>query len=363
MNLASKITGSAFERIYNCPSSVSLGLNLPESEPEDYTLEGIRAHDLAAKILTGEFDLSEMEILAESELASCVRKYTNYIQDIRETLPSTHVFSIEQRLYLYPNTPEESPSGQLDCYLYDRKSQVAWIFDYKHGIGKPLNAATDYQLPFYAVLLRTKYPAIKIVHTVIIQPRILDVFGVDGVITTATLKYQTIDAWKRKIEETIKAVERGTTLSYGKWCQFCKARGRCPIYIGATQALEEEATENKLISISPKEITKNEIKRIAKLLLLKKKVKSWFESAEELLLGLAIQGQNIPGFELTPKRTNRKWNLMMSEQEIVEQLKTRGIEDPYKHELFSPAQAEKLCDIEGLWEKPIGGATLKALKE
>lgn len=356
-NLSAKVTGSAFYRIANCPGSVALSLGLPDEQEKEYAAEGTLAHEVAANILQGNINTSELE----EDMLRHVTKYVEYVKSIGDGILGPYELLVERRFNLYPDDPN-SPSGQIDALIIHKATQTAWIVDLKYGVGAPVSAVGNYQMAFYAVLVRENFPFIKTIHTTIVQPRVIDVFDTEGVITSVTLKYQTIDAWKRKIEEVVRDVQTKLSIEAGQWCQFCPAKGRCPAYISAASLGEEASQKFELANIVPGELTTDEIKRIAHLFSLKKRITDWLTKAEELLLGLALEGKEIPGFALTDKRANRQWDNFLSEEEVAAKLKERGIEEPYTKKLMSPAQAEKICDVSDLWIKPEAGKTLKAIK-
>jgi len=338
--LRSLATGSGAERWIACPGSVALGKDIIEANKE-WATEGTEAHDLAAQALVHDTPLEELP-------NEHIRMYVQFCRENAEP-----PYYVEERLELL------GTSGAIDCYCIDGKT--GYIFDLKYGIGKHVRAEGNAQLAFYSVALKEKYPQLTRIHSYIIQPRVDGIFEGIPSVTSMSYTWQALAACRRKIERALIEVEEAKRFQSGDHCQFCKARGCCPAYLAYAEATDDEADNLPILTMDM--IPVASIPRIAKILQAETRLKGWFAKAKEFLLQQAINGEEVPGFELAPKRTNRKWIDSMGEEALAEELVKRGLSDPWEKSLMSLTKAEKLVNIKDLFEKPDGGQTLKPIKK
>ena len=357
LNLVQIATGSSAPRwvVDHCPGSVAMSLHF-EKEEKAYATKGTLNHKECSEILLGEKELIE-------ETDEAIRAY---VEEVRQDLSIHALSGINPELHVEERLPLLGSSGQLDAYAVIGKTGFIW--DYKDGVHVKRQAQDDEQIAFYACALKEKYPQITSVIAKIIQPRVNDLFDDTPLISSWRLPWQTILAWRRKFEESLKEVVKAEKIKAGPWCQesFCPARGGCPAQLAYAEAAE---LEQGALPIPKGEWLPESIPRIARILRMRKRINSWFQKAEETLLSLALQGQTIPGFELARKKSNRKVK-MFCEEEYIATLEKHGI-DPYKKKLISPAQAEEALKkkkqkktlIADFWEKPEGGQRLKMIEE
>jgi len=351
--LSKLVTGSGYERTKNCKGSVVLSAGMPERVRDAFSEEGTEAHDWASKILLKEV---KEEDVPEKFWDGNLSEYIEYVKTIQHNLIGEYQFIVEKRFYLWPDKPDVAPSGQLDALII--QGSHAWIVDLKWGVGQPVNAATSEQLRFYAALARANFPQVKTVHAAIIQPRIGENFGIIGSVTSVTFPYQTLDAIIREIEGVVEELKTDMSIVPGKWCQFCSAMTRCPVYKGATELIETEGLKFSVAKIDAKELTDEDIDKLTYLYAFKGRVNKWFTEAEKVLFSLLSSGRETPGFELGNKNKNRAWKF--DKIRTAKELKARGLKKPFNESLVSPAQAEKLgIDTSGLWEKPKGELAVK----
>lgn len=353
--LRSEATGSGAHRWLNCPGSVAMSHGLIEEEKK-YATAGTEAHALAAQVLKGEKNLEDVKDEAVKFYVETIYKYCKGNEDSAALINTLTI--VEERLFFLGS------SGQIDCYSIQR--DTAYLFDFKYGEGLKLRARNNPQLAFYACALKEKYPKIKKIHCLLIQPRVDDDIMEDiPYVDTWTMGYQTIRSWKNKFMIGLKDVEKAECVRAGSWCRFCKGRARCPVQFSYAQAHKEE--QNSLpvqymeLATADKSsiIDANIINSIARVWANKDRIKKWLDSAEEFLLQMALKGVLVPGCEVGQKRSYRIWHTFMTKDEIAEELKKRGLEEPWEKDLMPLTRAEKLVDIQGLTEKPPGGPKLK----
>lgn len=347
-SLRSLATGSGAEKWLSCPGSVSLEFGIVE-EKKTYASEGTEAHKKASDYILNNTPLEDIQDEA-------IHGYVDYVR----TVGSPGPFFCEHRL------PFLGSSGGIDCYCIHGKT--GHIFDFKYGIGVKLRAEENEQLAFYACAVKEKHPQLTTITVHLIQPRVDSLF--DGIpsISSWTLPHQTLGAWKRRFSDGLDEVERSTALAAGSWCRFCKAKAKCPIQLAYAHTVEAEQHLTPLSNLTEvvphaSALAISDIPKIARLLQAQSRINAWFKKAEELLLYYANQGHNVPGFQLAKKRTNRKWLEILDPTDIAEELKKRGIDDPWEKSLMPLTRAEKIVEIDDLIEKPEGGYRLKPVTE
>lgn len=343
--LRSKATGSGAARWLNCPASVAMSLNIIEQE-RDYASEGTRAHETAAKALIDNIPLEDIE-------DEGVRIY---VRTVRETVGPGPII-VEERL------PFLGSSGQIDCYAI--RGRTCFAADLKYGRGVEIEAKNNEQMAFYACALKDKYPELLKVHFTVVQPNVEDLFEGTASISSWTIPHQSLAKWKRIFEKGLQEVEKAQSIRAGEHCQFCPAKGGCVTYVAYAEVAEreQELLPAEMIPAPGDKWLPEIIPRVARLLLMKQQIQSWFTKAEDFLYSVALQGHPVPGFELYKKRTNRVWNPMFSDEELAKTLKERGVEEPWQKKLLPLTKAEKLCDIKDLIEKPEGAQGLRPIKK
>lgn len=358
INLRSLATGSAATRFMNCPGSVSMCQSIGEAK-KSYATAGDEAHALAAKVLRGEILYADFEKIEDH----AVRAYVDYVKQ-----NSSGTLWIENRL------PLLGSSGQLDAWSENITGSAADIFDFKYGVGVPLQAYENEQLAFYACALKEECPNLKSITCHLIQPRVEseELFSEgDSNITTWTLPYQTIAKWKRKIAAALDRVEEAKELKAGSWCQFCKAKAGCPAHLAYAEstAVAQADYPSELIPMPGSAWLPDSVERLARVYRMKSQMTAWFNKAEEFLFNLGISGHEDIikqyGFHIGKKQSSRKWKdgeHMMSEEDIAKALESRGVPSAYNKKLIGVTKAEEYCNIDDLVYKPEGGLALRGLK-
>lgn len=376
-------TGSGTERWSNCPASVAMSSALKEVDRKDSD-EGRTSHKAVHDILFGDLDLNDD---TPADVRLCV-------EQVKALLPPELFFkgdgigtvTAEQvkawqdskcgvELLLEQRLPLLGSSGGIDVACVYGKN--ALIFDFKFGVGVPVYAPGNHQLAFYACALKEKFPQITKVQVWVIQPNIEGDFEDTASITSWTLSHQMLKAWRDKISTWLDAVDTGTKLSAGPWCQFCKARVGCPAHTAYAKAAEialAENPEDNLPALTPdKDLAvwlPEVLPTIARIYKLKGRMTTWFNKVEEFLFAAANSGHEELvkelGFEIYTKRANRKWRSeaeFVSEEDIAAQLVERGVKNPWKaRELINLTAAEDEVNIDDLVYKPVGGQWIREIK-
>lgn len=372
--LRAEATFSGAKRWMNCSGSVALCHGLPDEEDQSWRDEGIAAHTVAYNALKFNFPLNAIEPLekpktdeekeAAEKMLAAVRTYVDYARSISGPGP----LIVEERLHGL------GTSGGIDCYAV--RGKIAHLFDYKHGRGVKRRAEGDEQLAGYAVLIKEAHPEITLVSAHMIQPNLPGLFEDVPSITSWALPWQTIRMWRSDFDLALTRVEQARELHAGPWCQFCKAMAGCPTYIAMAERAkmeqgtiivpvdDEDEEDTGALALREVGLPLVEIPRIASLFSMRKMVERWFEKAQAYLLAQLKAGIDVPGFMLGEGRSNRIWTTGMTEEQIGDELLSRGVPQAelYKKTFIRITRAEEFCDISDLTEKPKGKDTIKVAK-
>ena len=91
-------------------------------------------------------------------------------------------------------------------------------------------------------------------------------------------------------------------------------------------------------------------------------IDGWANAVRAFWHGQAEAGVEIPNYVLVDKIGRRKWSI--DETKVVDELKAKGVDDPFTRKVVSPAQAEKLlgtkrkAELKDWIETPVNGTNL-----
>lgn len=346
-----KFAPSAAERWFNCPGSIVLSEGMPEVESA-YADEGSEAHDLAAKMLTGE----PCAIGWTAEMRDQVRKYVDHMEDLK-AVPDA-VMQVEQRVEVTAEC-----WGRADGIVWHPDTKVLYVRDLKYGAGVVVEVEGNLQLKIYALgaLLTSGFPAHN-VDTGIVQPRIPHP---DGVIRStvfpvvdlvdfhadlleaiervkkAQLFGDLVAGWRKSEKQVDKdAVEEWDSKYLHptvKGCRFCPAAAICP----KVRQLAQD-TAKKVFSVATidnRGVLSYDPEDLARTLDNLPILESWIKNVREFAYAEAEKGHAIPGHKLVAKRANRKWR---NETDAADTLEMYGVDCWEQRVIKSPAEVEKL---------------------
>lgn len=282
----SRIGASSMNRWANCPASVRLSKDMPNSS-SSFAEEGTRAHDVAANILLG-----QKHDCDDDEMLEAVMVYVDFANELKK---GCSFYAVEERCDLSALHP--GLFGTSDLIVYHDKTKTLHVGDYKHGKGIAVEAEENEQLLYYALgaLMKTQLPCLW-VEMIIVQPRC---FHPDGPVrkwkisVTELLDFSAdlVDAAKRTEDPKAAVVP-------GDHCRFCPAAPVCPELhqVAITSAQEEFAPA---FSYDPEKL-KDILGKIPA-------IEAWAKSVKEFAYREAQAGRVPPGYKLVPKRANRKW--------------------------------------------------------
>ena len=319
---SSVVGGSTAKRVMACPGSVALVQKMPPQKASKYAEEGSMLH-LAIERLVDTEDLlgtvrADMELTDEQ-----CDKLTFCINALDEIDPKQEMaFACETRVEFEGVKGLENCFGTID--LLGRLGDRAIVLDWKFGDGVIVDAEENAQGLFYAAAaMRTAkaqwaFEGATEVEIIIVQP-----FQVRRWVTTLARVVQ----FERDLVKVVRlALQPDAPLATGDHCRWCAAKPVCPQMTG----LAERTLATQLATI--------DADNIGRMLAQADMVEDWIKGLRELAFTMLENDRPVPGYKLVPKRAVRQW---VDEQQAEKALLTMGVE-PYKQELISPAQAEKL---------------------
>ncbi|HOP25486.1 MAG TPA: DUF2800 domain-containing protein [Defluviitoga sp.] len=288
------LSASSAHKWLNCTSSPTLEARIPDT-PNEYTQEGILAHEIAETILkyaTKAISDEEYEKIL-NELKEHKSFYEGMLDEIKiytdYCLSKTGKIYVEYPLDLSLYVPEGF--GTADCVIvYDQKIEVV---DLKFGKGVEISPTDNPQLMLYGLGALEAFDYIYDIEEVtmsVAQIRLHD-------IESYTMKAEKLRKWG---EEVVKpkaqlAFEGKGETKAGEWCVFCKVRDRCKTR--SEYLLESYEKYKEKEELKPEEL--------AEILEKSKEIKTWLSDIEKYALDLALKGTDIPGFKVVEGRSNR----------------------------------------------------------
>lgn len=347
--LHAKLSPSAAERWFNCPGSVVLSADIPESN-SSYADEGTKAHGLAELMLTDK----PCALGYTAEMRDNVRVYVDHVKALADGPGIT--LQVEQQVKV-----SDDCWGTADALIWNPKLKTLYVRDLKYGAGVAVEVSNNLQLKIYALaaLLTAEYPA-EVIDVGVVQPRIPHADG-----TARAKEYLAVDLLDFHADlldaiERVKAAHRFGDLVAGwrasekqidkdaaaewedkylhptvKGCQWCPASATCPkvkqlAQETAKQAFTVATVDNGGVrSYDPAELADT----LDKLPILE----AWIKNVREFAYAEAEKGHAIPNYKLVEKRPSRKWR---DEQEAADALDMLGVEC-FEKKLMTPAAVEK----------------------
>lgn len=355
------LSASAAKRWINCPPSVRLTENMPDTASE-FAAEGTLAHALAELKLrrkfevmpkskyTKAFDTIKADPLYTPEMDSYTDGYLDYILTIAHRYDKTKPYVVIEKQLNYSHIAKDG-FGTSDCVLLCKND--LHIIDFKYGKGVPVGAEDNPQLKLYALGAVAEYSFLYNIENVflhIIQPRVPDGMS-SWEISAADLV-----AWGESIKPIAEMAYNGQgEFKCGDWCRFCKAKATCRARTENFFALEDNAK-------IPKELLSDS--EIGEVLKKAQTLKSWVEDLEEYALNALLSGSDIAGWKVVEGRSVRKIADIDGAFEI---LKSNGYDEAllYERKPITLTDLEKLVTKKKLTEligdkivKPQGKPTL-----
>lgn len=334
-----------------CTGSINMQMMFPQTS-NPAAAEGVGSHEVAVDLfkymVTCGNDkctahrnatvgtILENKAICSDEMWDCAFIYA---QDVASIMRKTHVFggpnlAVEQHLKI-PQVHSEC-AGTPDCWLYDSRERVLYIWDYKFGRVR-VDAFKNWQIMCYlagVIPLLGVGPADAIdVHIRLVQPRVPRSGGaVDEWVTTSTGLQKYFSTLKKN---AIDALSPDALCHSGNHCRYCNARHAC-------QAAKHSAMEGITYASSPmpENITPE---GLGTELLILERAHEAIEYREtgvrQQIEALIRRGERVAGYALEPGTGSLKW---AHDHTSILELGTQFGHDLQKHDCaMTPRQAIK----------------------
>ena len=339
------LSASAAHRWLNCPPSVMLTKDMPDSTSE-YAEEGTLAHSLCELKLQKRFldksmttrrynsrlKVIKADPLWSDEMEQHSDAYIDHIAEVAMKFAYEPFIAAEQRVDYSKWAP--GGFGTADCILIGGKE--LHIVDFKYGKGVPVSAEDNPQLKLYALGAYDRYSFLYPIETVvlhIVQPR-LDSIGEYSLALTELL------AWGESIKPIAQRAAGGEGRFHsGKWCRFCKAAATCRAR--AADELMEDFSR-----VLPPLLSDDEV---GEILSRAEEVKSWVEAVQSYALNTLLSGGSINGWKVVEGRRVRAFDDVDA---AMDALIEGGIDEAvlYQRKPLTLAQIEKAIGKPTLYE-------------
>ena len=296
------LSASSAERWLNCPPSVRLTENMPDT-PSEYAAEGTLAHALGELKLRKKFevmskskyekalDALKTDPLYQPEMDGYTDQYLEYILAIAHSYNKIKPYvAVEKRLDYSNIAPGGFGTG--DCVMMCGND--LHIIDLKYGKGVPKSAEQNPQLMLYALGALNEYNILYDITNVtlhIVQPRLTDGNS------AWSISAADLTTWGESIKPIAELADKGQGgFKCGDWCRFCKAKAVCKTR--AEYFLEAE----KLESVPAELLTNSEL---GDILTRAQNMKNWITDIEEYALKEILSGRAVDGWKAVEGRSNR----------------------------------------------------------
>jgi hypothetical protein len=357
----STIGASSAYRWFACPGSVQLSKVAPKQEPSIFAAEGTAAHELAevclkkglnASVFIGR-EFNKFEVTKEMSEAVQV-----YLDAVRAANTKGTFLMVEHKFQL--DWIDKAAFGTNDAMIAEPYGTLH-VFDYKHGVGVPVDAVGNEQLLYYALGgARTgDYTTVKMT---IVQPRARHK---DGPIRTWEIPIAELYSWENRLRDAIAATKLETPVfKAGDHCKFCPASTICETYAKRIQDLipamfDDIAADPETVLPKPEHLEPENLQSILNAM---PEIDDWLAKIKRYAEEQAKIGVRVLGHKLVRKKTFRKW---ADADDAARELESAFGEEIYSEpELLSPSQIEKKfgkaakAAVEGLTVKPEGELTL-----
>lgn len=354
-----RLSASGAHRWINCPPSVALEENFPETT-STFAEEGTRAHAIAEQKLINRLVLKnrkktkceekDMDDYTDQYVAYCIKVYHSCKKVCKD--PTVRV---EERLDFSDYVP--SGFGTGDCCIVADKT--LHVIDFKYGKGVPVSAEENPQLRLYGLGAIKTYELMYDFDTVmlhIVQPR-LDNISVEE------NSVKELKEWAMKV--VVPAARLASNgegqFKCGDHCRFCKAKAVCRARADHHTSLE------RFDMVDPRILHTDELQEV---LSKADTLKKWVEDVKEYALEQLLEGHVIPGYKVVEGRSSR---VITDPAKVSSILIKKGFAETmlYKpKELITLTALEKLVgkkefseSCEDYIDKPAGKPTLVSIND
>lgn len=352
------ISASKAEQWWNCPGSVYLSEQAPpETKKSVYAEEGTLAAKIAEDILT-DWLINDVDILGaynghkskfpNDEMAGHIWDYCMYVAKLIARQEIERV-GVEKSFLLDSSIQAFGTSDVAFAFISTNGLKSVHIIDLKYGQGvtveiKYPDGTLNKQCVYYLVAAHKDpdWGPFDSGFITIYQPRIEHE---DGPIRTIRLCRSDMDTWYSAIMERAQLAydqlqAKAPTFKAGSWCRWCKGQAICKAFL---QEMQGDANIDFADTSAPTdlpEIIQLSDSQLKRLILGRELIESFLKRVEEFVTNRTIAGNGISGLKLVHGRSTRKW--AQAEEATAEALLQLGCKEPFRKELVTITQAEKI---------------------
>lgn len=344
------LSASSAARWLNCPPSVRLTENMPDTE-SIYAKEGTLAHEMCEiklsgfmtpvpkRTITAKINKLKKNELYQPEMDAYTDVYVDYVKKLALSFDSRPGMFIEKQVDYSNYAPDGF--GTSDCIIVC--GEDLHIIDFKYGKGVSVSAEDNSQMKLYALgainLYRMFYP-MKRIHFSIIQPRLDN-------ISEWEISLEDLLSWGESIKPVAQLAYDGKgEFKSGAHCKFCKIASTCRKRAEENLQLAqyEFAKPASIAQDGEPTLSDNEVGQV---LGQARDLKKWIEDLEEYALETLLKGGKIWGWKAVEGRGSRSWS--SDTEEIEHRLCSLGYptELAYERKILSVAQLEKVIGKDG----------------
>ena len=325
----------------------------PETEETPESAEGTASHEIAAPLIQGAarggFGSPTREtfigqaatngVIFDDDMFDAAEMYANDVVTIMRlhNVYGGPALGIEDRIEA--KRIHELSFGTCDSWLYDRKSGILYVWDYKYG-HEYVDVFENWQLINYTAGILEKLEINGLidqhttVHFRIAQPRS---FHRDGPIREWVVNASDLRGHFNILQNNAhKALSNDAEIHTGNHCKYCSARHACDPALKAGLSFYEMAGRPLPVELSPQAIgvQLTIIRRALKQLEL---LESGFETQ---VAGLIRSGVNVPGWATESGSGRERWAKPITE--VISMGKMLGQDLQKPAQAITPNQARKL---------------------
>lgn len=314
----SRIGASSADRWLNCPQAPQVSAG-HKREPNEYMAQGTVAHMVAEKCLKEgrspeDFTFEVVthdgfEVEIDLEIVEGVDLYVKTVAADMALYDLPQLY-VEQGFHL--GYLHEDLYGTNDACLTEAFGGVLRVYDFKFGVGKPVEVEDNPQLKIYALGALGLVDDVEEIELVIVQPRALHR---DGPVRRWRISPADLRAWAQAELAPKARATRDPSAPFNPnkdWCGWCPALGFCPaVRKQAVEVFDVPFDEAAVPAIPVKDLplveqmTPEQIGRMLQFKpLAEKLLKAVYERAKTMLIE---NPEAIPGFKLVEGRANRSW--------------------------------------------------------
>jgi len=323
----SNLTPSSAARRIACPGSRLLEQQFPKRNQEisKHIEEGIKAHKIAMRVLTGA-PIVESEYFLNTEMYDHALFFKKTVQE--KINGSINPDYIETTLDL--SMIHQGMTGRPDYFHIDIDNGTVYIFEYKYGF-KNVETYENWQLIEYAygIFQHIEPPCFNVVF-VVVQPRISNSVKEWRISLLELYTYFQTMTQKEK-----QSLEPNAPCIPNPECMYCSARFNCAALQAFSLPLIDYARSNIVNNLTPEALS-NELQflREARDLL-----DARITGLEEEATYLIKSGKRVPSFILQESRGSLNWSRSVEEIIALGELLEIDLKKP--QEVITPKQAIK----------------------